>query len=187
MFGPAAATLEPEAGCGRCPGCRTLRIAPQVRTPPFPSGAWKVGISLSDALTRLLAACPSAPGAAVLTDEEPVARVSSLAPLLWEAGVRYFAGVRGWRPQRGQWVFIDESLTHPNEAPPVPGFVIPLPDALATGQWLFPGARQQDMHGQTSPLILLVHPGARIGGRPTRLFPTLRATTAERILKARPT
>jgi superfamily II DNA/RNA helicase len=187
VFGPAAATLEPEAGCGRCPGCRALRIAPQARTPPSPGGVWKADNPPTGTLTRLLTACPSAPGAAVLTDEEPFARVLSLAPLLWEAGVRYFAGVRDWEPRRGQWAFIDESLAHPDEAPPVPGFVIPLPDALATGQWLFPGARQHDMHGHPSPLIMLVRPSARIGGRPIRLFPTLSAATAERILKARPT
>ena len=186
VFGAAAATLEPEAACGRCPGCRVLRISPQIRTPPSPSGVWKTDIPRSATLTRLLDACPSAPGVAVLTDEEPVARVSSLAPLLWEAGVRYFAGVRDWQPPRGQWAFIDESLSHPNEAPPVPGFVIPHPDALATGQWLIPGSPAPDMHGNACPLILIVRPGARVGGQPTRLIPTLSAATAERILKARP-
>ena len=120
-----------------------------------------------------------------MTDEEPVARVPSLAPLLWQAGVRYFAGVRDWEPQRSHWAFIDESLAHPDEAPPVAGFVVPNPDALATGQWLFPGARHNDIHGQVSPLILLVRPGARVGGRPIRLIPTISAATAERILKAR--
>ena len=187
VFGPAAATLEPEAGCGRCPGCRgsgshrryerhrpPVACGRQTSRYPIPSpGSWPH------------AQAPPAP--LCLTDEEPVARISSLAPLLWEAGVRYFAGVRDWQPQRGQWAFIDESLAYPNEAPPVPGFVVP--HSRRHGHWpvAIPGSSSPGHARKGLSADLACPPGARVGGRPTRLFPTLNAATAERILKARPT
>ena len=61
--------------------------------------------------------------------------------------------------------FIDDTLDYPSQAPPVPGFVLPRPDALASDWWLVPAARQ-DVHGQPAPLILLIRPGSRIGSRP---------------------
>lgn len=187
QFGGAAATLAPEPGCGRCGHCRERHIPPPSLDPPHPGGVWATDIPLSAALDELLAHCPSAPHLAVLTDEEPVARVGTIAPLLWEAGVRYFAGVRDWRPSRTQrWMFIDDTLDYPSQAPPVPGLVLPRSDALASDWWLMPAARANDVHGKPAPLILLVQPGARIGGRAASAgLATLPARTAELILTAR--
>jgi ATP-dependent DNA helicase RecQ len=187
QFGGAAATLAPESGCGRCGHCRERHIPPPSLEPPHPAGTWATDIPLSAALAELLDHCPSAPRVAILTDEEPVARVGTIAPLLWEAGVSYFAGVRDWRPRRTRrWVFIDDTLNYPSQAPPVPGFVLPRSDALASDWWLVPAARAQDMHGQPAPLILLVRPGARIGSRAAGAgLATLPARTAELILTAR--
>jgi superfamily II DNA/RNA helicase len=188
QFGGAAATLAPEPGCGRCGHCRERHIPPPSLEPPYPAGAWATDIPLSAALTELLDHCPSAPRVAVLTDEEPAARVGSIAPLLWEAGVSYFAGVRGWSPRRTRrWVFIDDTLDYPSQAPPVPGFVLPRSDALASDWWLVPAVRAQDVHGKPAPLILLVRPGTRIGSRAAGAgLATLPARTAELILGARP-
>ena len=84
--------------------------------------------------------------------------------------MRYFAGVRDWRPGKTQrWVFIDDTLDYPSQAPPVPGFVLPRPDALASDRWLVPGARARDVHGQPVPLILLVRHG-RPDRRPVRRY-----------------
>ena len=139
QFGAAAATLAPEPGCGRCGHCRERHIPPPSLEPPHSAGAWATDIPLSTALAGLLDNCPSAPRVAVLTDDEPAARVGSIAPLLWEAGVRYFAGVRDWRPRETRrWVFIDDTLDYPSQAPPVPGFVLPRSDALASDWWLVP-------------------------------------------------
>ena len=101
--------------------------------------------------------------------------------------MRYFAGVRDWRPGKTRrWVFIDDTLDSPSQLPPVPGFVLPRPDALASDRWLVPGARGRDVHGQSVPLILLVRTGARIGGRSAGTgLATLPARTAELILTAR--
>lgn len=186
-FGGAAATLAPEPGCGRCQHCRELHVPPPSREPPRPLEAWAVGLEVSAALAELLDYCPSAPGVAVLTDEEPAARVGSLAPLLWQAGVSYFAGVRTWRPRSTRrWAFIDDIIDHPSQAPPVPGFVVPRTDALASEGWLVPAARARGVHGQPPPLILLVQSGARIGNRALGSgLPTLPARTAELILTAR--
>jgi ATP-dependent DNA helicase RecQ len=187
QFGGAAATLAPEPGCGRCGHCRERHIPPPSLESPHPAGAWATDIPLSAALTELLDHCPSGPRVAVLTDEEPAARVGSIAPLLWEAGVSYFAGVRDWRPRSTQrWVFIDDTLDYPSQAPPVPGFVLPRPDALASDWWLVPAVRAQDVHGKPAPLILLVRPGTRIGRRAAGAgLATLPARAAELILKAR--
>lgn len=188
-FGGAAATLAPESGCGRCQHCRERRILPPSLAPPHPAGTWATDIPSSAALDALLNSCPSALRVAVLTDEEPAARVGSLAPLLWEAGVSYFAGVRNWGPRRtrtSRWVFIDDMLDHPSQAPPIPGFVVPRPDALTNEWWLVPAARPRDVHGRPSPLILLVRPGARIGRQSVDTGLTiLPARTAELILTAR--
>jgi hypothetical protein len=187
QFGVAGATLAPEPGCGRCGHCRERHIPPPSIEPPYPAGTWATDIPLSSALGELLDHCPSAPRVAVLTDEEPAARVGSIAPLLWEAGVSYFAGIRDWRPPRAKrWVFIDETLEYLGQAPPVPGFVLPRPDALASDWWLVPAVRAHDMHGRPAPLILLVQPGTRIGGRSAGAgLVTLPASTAELILRAR--
>jgi len=187
QFGAAAETLAPEPGCGRCGHCRERRIPPPTPEPPYPAGTWATDIELSEALTGLLDSCASAPRVAVLTDDEPAARVESIALLLWEAGVRYFAGVRDWRPGKTRrWVFIDDRLDFPSQLPPVPGFVLPRPDALASDRWLVPGARGRDMHGQPTPLVMLVRTGARIGGRSAGTgLATLPARTAELILTAR--
>jgi len=187
QFGGAAATLAPEPGCGRCGHCRERHIPPPSLEPPYPAGAWATDIPLSAALTDLLDHCPSAPRVAVLTDEEPAARVGSIAPLLWEAGVSYFAGVRDWCPRRTRrWVFIDDTLDYPSQAPPVPGFVLPRSDALASDWWLVPAVRAQGVHGNPAPLILLVRPGTRIGSRAAGSgLATLPARTAELILRAR--
>ena len=188
-FGGAAATLAPEPGCGRCGHCRERHIPPPALAPPHPAGTWATDIALSATLTVLLDSCPSAPRVAILTDEEPAARVESLAPLLWEAGVSYFAGVRDWRPRRPlttRWAFIDDTLDYPSQAPPVPGFVLPRPDGLTNDSWLVPTARPQDRHGEPTPLIMLVHPDARIGRQSARTgLATLPARTAELILRPR--
>jgi len=188
QFGEAAASLEPEAGCGRCPYCRERGIPPPSQESPHPAGTWATDVQLTGTLSQLLENCPSAHRVAVLTDEEPAARARSLAPLLWEAGVRYFAGVRDWRPRpQAGWAFIDETLDYPSQIPPVPGFVLPRPDVLASDRWLVPAGRARDMDGQPVPLILLVRPGARIGSRPTDTgLATLPARTAELILTSRP-
>jgi ATP-dependent DNA helicase RecQ len=187
QFGGAAATLAPEPGCGRCGHCRERHIPPPSLEPPHPAGAWATDIPLSAALTELLNHCPSGPRVAVLTDDEPAARVASIAPLLWEAGVSYFAGVRDWRPRRSRrWVFIDDTLDYPSQAPPVPGLALPRSDALASDSWLLRAARAQDVHGTPAPLILLVRPGTRIGSRAGgAALATLPARTAELILMAR--
>jgi ATP-dependent DNA helicase RecQ len=186
QFGGAAATLAPEPGCGRCGHCRERHIPPPTLDPPYPAGAWATDIPLSSALTELLDHCPSAPCVAVLTDEEPAARVESIAPLLWEAGVSYFAGVRDWRPRMTRrWVFIDDALDHPSQAPPVPGFVLPRPETLASDWWLVPAARPKTVHGQPAPLIILVPSGSRIGNRVAGAgLASLPARTAELILTA---
>jgi ATP-dependent DNA helicase RecQ len=188
-FGAAAATLAAESGCGRCGHCRLRHIPPPSLTPPLPAGVWATDIPLSAALNALLKSCPSAPGVAILTDEEPTARVASLAPLLWEAGVSYFAGVRDWRPRRvrtSRWVFIDDTLDFPSQAPPVPGFVLPRPDTLTNDWWLIPAVRARDVQGNAMPLVLLVRPDARIGRQPVHAgLATLPASTAESVLRAR--
>lgn len=99
----------------------------------------------------------------------------------------YFAGVRDWRPRRTQrWVFIDDTLDYPSQAPPVPGFVLPRSDALASDWWLMHAARAQDVNGKPAPLILLVRSGTRIGSRAAGAgLATLPARTAELILTAR--
>jgi ATP-dependent DNA helicase RecQ len=188
QFGGAAATLAPEPGCGRCGHCRDRHIPPPSLEPPHPAGTWATDIPLSAALAELLDHCPSGPGVAVLTDDEPAGRVGSIAPLLWEAGVSYFAGVRDWRPRRTQrWVFIDDTLDYPSQAPPVPGFVLPRSDVLASDLWLMHAARAQDVNSKPVPLILLVRPGTRIGSRAAGAgLATLPARTAELILTARP-
>ncbi|HUZ55200.1 MAG TPA: protein DpdF [Streptosporangiaceae bacterium] len=187
QFGVAAATLAPEPGCGRCQHCRERRVTPPSIESPHPAGSWATDMPLSSALAALLDDCPSDRRVAVLTDEEPAARVGSLAPLLWEAGVRYFAGIRDWRPANPRpWAFIDDTLDFPGQAPPVPGLVLPRPRALASDRWLVPAARARDIHGQPTPLILLIRQGARIGGRSAGTgLVTLPARTAELILKAR--
>jgi len=152
--------------------------------PPHPAGTWSTDIPLSAALTALLDSCPSALHVAVLTDDEPAVRVKSIAPLLWEAGVRYFAGVRDWRP-RGtrRWVFFDDKLDYPGQAPPVPGFVVPPPEALTSDWWLLSSARPQNADGQPVALVLLVRTGTRIGHRSAGTgLVTLPARTAELIL-----
>jgi superfamily II DNA/RNA helicase len=187
QFGGAAATLAPEPGCGRCGHCRERHIPPVSLDPPHPAGVWATDIPLSTALAEVLDHCPSAPGVAILTDEEPAARVGSIAPLLWEAGVSYFAGVRDWRPRTTRrWVFIDDTLDYPSQVPPVPGFVLPRSDGLASDWWLVPAARAQTVHGKPAPLILLVRPGTRIGTWAAGAgLATLPARTAELILTAR--
>ncbi len=83
-------------------------------------------------------------------------------------------------------MFIDDTLDSPSQLPPVPGFVLPRPDALASDRWLVSGAHARDVHGQSVPLILLVRTGARIGGRSAGTgLATLPARTAELILTAR--
>jgi ATP-dependent DNA helicase RecQ len=187
QFGGAAATLAPETGCGRCGHCRDRHIPPPSLEPPRPAGSWATDFTLSAALAELLDHCPSGQRVAILTDEEPAARVGSIAPLLWKAGVCYFAGVRDWRPRRVRgWVFIDNTLDYPSQAPPVPGFALLRPDVLASEWWLVPAARALDVHGRPTPLILLVRPDARIGRRSTGAgLATLPARVAELILTAR--
>jgi superfamily II DNA/RNA helicase len=199
LFGKAAATLQPEARCGRCGYCRDHHIPPPALKPPYPSGAWATDFELSPALSALLEMCPSGERLAVLTDEHPMRVIDTLAPLLWEAGVSYFAGVRDWSPDSGRhprrtrhsrsarrWVFIDDALDHPSQAPPVPGFVMPRLEALADRSWLLPRAHPRDRRGVPVPLIMLVPSGARIGGKPVDSgLVTLPAQTAKLILTAR--
>jgi len=198
QFGKAAATLQPEAGCGRCGYCRDHHIPPLALKPPHPSGAWATDFELSPALSELLEMCPSGERMAILTDEHPMRMIDTLVPLLWEAGVNYFAGVRNWSPDSGRrprrtghsrsarrWVFIDDVLDHPSQAPPVPGFVVPRLDALTDRSWLMPQTRPRDKRGLPVPLIMLVQSGVRVDSGVDRGLVTLPAHTAKLILTAR--
>ena len=134
----------------------------------IPPGTWATDIELSAALAELLDSCPSAPRVAVLTDDEPAARVRSIAPLLWEAGVRYFAGVRDWRPGKTRALGVHRRYARLPRAR-----LRPCPDSYCQGpmRWPVTGGWSRrpvarDMHGQPAPLILLVRhrrPGSAAG------------------------
>jgi ATP-dependent DNA helicase RecQ len=204
QFGEAAVTLQPEPGCGRCGYCREHHILPPILLPPYPAGTWATDFELAPTLNDLLDRCQSGESLAILTDDHPMLRVETLAPLLWGAGVSYFAGVGDWSPEgsnqprkgrrskarhsmRSQsWVFIDDALDDPSQAPPVPGFVVPHSDTLASHSWLLPQARPRDSHGRRVPLILLVQSGIQIGRKSVGTeLATLPAWTAELILRAK--
>lgn len=198
-FGDAAASLRPEAGCGRCGYCRDHRFLPPKPEPPYPSGGWATDFELSPELCALLDGCPSGTRLAILTDEDPTRMIDTLAPALWDAGVRYFAGVGDWSPDKGRssrrtrrprtsrrWMFRDDTLAHPSQAPPVPGFVVPRDDALADPSWLLPQSRPRDRRGVPVPLVMLVRSGSRVGGVSLDAKrATLPARTGELILRAK--
>jgi superfamily II DNA/RNA helicase len=184
QFGIAADFIEPLAGCGRCPDCRSRGVEPPTDPPPRVPSLWVVDQAPGERLEELIAAAPTADRLSILVSGDPIADAPGLATELARLGVRFFAGVQ---PDQGaspsEW-FLDESDVSPEDLPPVPGLVVPLPGEAIGQAWFVPGMRPPGADGRPIPIVMLVRPGTLLGARRMRVeqLPFLLLETALTIL-----
>ncbi len=188
-FGDAAALAQPNAGCGRCPGCRAVGVEPGVPDAPLVPSRWPVVGVEHPILNRLLEAAPTAKGLSLITADDPETAAPGFAALLELHGVTYFAGVEVPPAAKQATVnYTDVATVGPADVPPVPALIVPTPGSQISLQWLIPSERPSYAGGGPVPVFLLVTPDSKVGIRceSACTLPHLTLELAEIILRKDP-
>lgn len=179
--------MEPTGGCGRCPDCRSRRVARHVDPPPSPPQSWIVEGFDSAQLMSFAKTAKGSCGCAVLTYTPSQSELfPALASGLASLGVRHFAGVDDVPVSpNGEAIFTDSEPLSPLDLAPVPSLSVFRADHQVSRLWLRRRVIERlAQNGESLVDILVVPAATTIGGRQVgRDIPAMPLVTALELVR----